>query len=313
MADPKPKAEHKVRKSETMDTIAKKYGFKKVEDIWTYPRNKALVKLRKEPKNILPDDVVVIPAFNDEERKEISERQRSFAIAANMEKLAFSRFLEQAAADRKLADKMDKVAAMYGASAASYIKQYEASVSKADNWSNGVDAANAVLGILNALRGLAVKSTQASEALLKAGEAEFEKISKEVVKDARQFTTAPVTSELTKQTGKALADTKTGPLVDFRVYAGVVIESYGKWTSPSFYGQAIGILAEGKGWSAAATFDLQKDAKETKARMKAELDRVEKMAKEAASAARARAAASEAAANASQKKFKEFSEKSREF
>ncbi len=306
-AAPKPKAEHKVKKKETMETIAKKYGFKKIKDIWDYPKNKALVKQRKDPKAIEVGDVVVIPAYNDKERAEIKERHEKYLYAANMEKLAAATMKESAKLDRELADKIDKLAAKHAADADAYIKEYQASVKKADNWSKGVDFAAMVANILNALRGLALKSIKASEAIAKQAEKEFKKIYKEMVADAAAFRMAPITSEMTKAAGKSLVENKaSGPAQDLLIFWGVALESYGKWTSPSFYGQAVSLLAEGKGWSEASTFDLKRDCKETVARMEKEKANVQKVAKQKAAAARNRAAWADNASKAAEKKQKEL-------
>ncbi len=308
---PKPKAEHKVRKGETYDKIGKKYGFRNFDDIWKYPRNAALVKLRKDPKAIQPDDIVVIPAYNDEERKEIQDRQRKYLYAANMEKLAASRFADQAAADRKLADAFDRIAADHKAAGDAYMKQYLASVKKADNWSKGVDYANMIFGMINALKGMAAKSVQASEALAAKAAKEFEKISNSLIADSKLFMYAPLISEGTKAAGKALTDQKSGPLGDFLIFSGVAIESFGKWSSPSFYGQTVALLAEGKGWSEAATFDLQKDCKDCLTKMKTEQVQIQKLAKQKAAAARNRAAWSDNAAKAALKRQKACTEEAK--
>ncbi|MBL4917156.1 hypothetical protein [Szabonella alba] len=310
-AIPKPKAEHKVRKGETYDKIGKKYGFRNFDDIWKYPKNAALVKLRKDPKSIQPDDIVVIPAYNDEERKEIQDRQRKYLYAANMEKLAASRFADQAAADRKLADAIDRMAAEHKAAGDAYMKEYLKSVKKADNWSKGVDYANMVFGIVNALRGLVLKSAQATQALAKNAAKEFEKISNSLIADSKVFMYAPLISEGTKAAGKALTDQKSGPLGDFMIFGGVVIESIGKWSSPSFYGQTVSLLAEGKGWSEASTFDLQKDCKDCLTKMKTEQIQIQKLAKQKAAAARNRAAWADNAAKAAQKRQKECTEEAK--
>ena len=305
---PKPKAEHKVAKGETIEKIAKKYGFKDIDDIWKYPKNAQLAKLRKKPKDIQPGDVVVIPAYNDDEREEIQDRQRKCLYAANMEKLAAARFADAAAADRKVADAIEKLAAEHKAAGEKFVAEHRAAAKKAKNWSDGVDIANTVIGIVGALRSLALKSVQASEKLAENAIKEFDKIYAEMLKDSKSFVNAPLVSEATKQTGKYLTGDK-GPKSDLTLFVGVALESFGKWTSPSFYGQTLSLLAtENKSWSQAAAFDLEKDSKAMEAKMKAEIDAIQKTAKQKADAARKRAAESDKAAAAALKKQKELSD-----
>jgi LysM domain len=303
---PKPKANHKVKDRETIEQIAKKYGFNNIKDIWEYEKNATLVKLRKDAKAIQAGDVIVIPAYNDEERKDIQDRQDKYLIAASMEKHAAAAFSDQAAADRKLADVIDQVAAEHAAAGAAYIKEYQASVKQAETWSQGVDFAGMVFGIVNALRKLTLKSIEASETLAQKGKDAFEKVYAELVKDSKGFTNAPLVSEASKQAGKALVDQKAGPMADFLIVSGVALESYGKWSSPSFYGQAVSLLAEGKGWSEAATFDLKNDCKACVAKMAAEISQVQKLAKQKSAAARNRAAWADNASKAAEKSSKEM-------
>lgn len=309
---PKPKANHKVQKNETIEKIAKKYGFSKVKDIWDYPKNAKLKKLRKDPKKIEPGDIVVIPAFNDKERKEIGELHKKYLYAANMEKLAAARFAETAKAELQLAAAFDRLGKKYAEDGERFLKEYIKSVSKAKAWSDGVDVANMVIGIVSALKSLATKSIQASETLAEKGVKEFEKVYQSMVADSKVFMYAPLTSEATKQTGKALTNAKYGAFQDAKIFAGQVIESYGKWTSPSFYGQALVIWSEkGKTWNDAATFDLQRDAKETIARMRKENARIKKLAADKAAAARQRAKTAADASAKAKKMQKVYSDKAK--
>lgn len=302
----KPKAQHKVAKGDTIEKIARKYGFKNIDDIWKYPKNAALVKLRKDPKAIEPGDVVVIPAYNDEERADIRDRQKKYLYAANAEKYAASCFADRAAANRAAADHLTAIMRDHAVAGAEYIKQFEATVSTADRWSQGVDAASAVIGLVRALKSIAAKGIETTAKAAEQGMKAFEEGNKELLKMAAEFTSAPLTSEATKQTGKALVNQDSGQKHPLFLFAGVAIESYGKWTSPSFYGQAIGILAEGKGFNKAVTFDLKQDCKDTVAKMKAEQAALQKAAAQKIADLKKGAAELDKAAKAAQAKWKEF-------
>lgn len=61
-------ATHEVRPGDCMASIAKQYGFY-WEKLWNLPRNEALKAKRKNPNQLLPGDIVFLPA---KQRKTIS-------------------------------------------------------------------------------------------------------------------------------------------------------------------------------------------------------------------------------------------------
>jgi hypothetical protein len=308
----KPKAKHKVAKSETLKSIAKKYGFADEKMVWDYPENRELKKERKDPKDIQPGDIVAIPPLNDDERAEYSANLQKYANAAGAEQGAYNRFSDQYQADRELADKLEKLIPIYEASSEAYIKQYEATVKSADGWSKGVDFAAMLIGMVRSLAAIASKAGQAAEKAGKIAAEEYEKLSAEILKDTRKFTTDPVVSEGTKQTAKALSEAKSGPAVEFRNCLGSMLQSLEKWSSPSFYGQAVVVLSEGKSWSEAATYDLEDECKQTMKRMAEEKARTLGMLKDRAAKIRSRSSEMKKAADAALKRRDEFHKKVRE-
>ncbi|MEP2889427.1 LysM peptidoglycan-binding domain-containing protein [Tateyamaria sp.] len=289
---PQPKANHKVKKNETIEGIAKKYGFKNVDDIWKYPKNKSLVKLRKKPAQIQVGDVVVIPAYNDKERKEIKEKRPALRRAAGVAKFSAAKLNEHAALDLKMAGRLDEMAVKHKDATNKLIAEYKKAATQGKRWSDGVDFANAVFGIVNGLRILAQKSLSVTAGLASACKEEVKaagKLLNDMVSDVKSAHLAPVTSEIMQKTGKYLSDTSTGPKSDVLLFGGQLIESYGKLTSPSFYGQGLALLWEGKSYEKAATFNLEQDCKDAVKKLTTERDRIAKLATEKAKSARARA------------------------
>jgi hypothetical protein len=289
---PKPKANHKVKKGETIEKIGKKYGFAKVDDLWKYPKNKDLVKLRKKPKEIKEGDVIVIPAYNDKERKEIKEKRPALRQAAGSAKFSAAKLNDHAALDIKMADSLEAMAVKHKNTANQLIIEYKKAAGQGKRWSDGVDFANAVFGIVNGLRVLAQKSLSVTAGMASACEKEAKaaaKLLKEMVIDTKAAHHAPVLAEGMKATGKYLSDTNNGPKSDVLLFTGQLIESYGKLTSPSFYGQGLALLWEGKSLEQAATFNLEQDCKDAVKKMTIERDRIAKLATDKAKSARARA------------------------
>jgi hypothetical protein len=107
-----------------------------------------------------------------------------------------------------------------------------------------------------------------------------------------------------KAAGKALTQVKSGPLSDFLIFTRVAIESYGKWTSSSFYGQAVSLLAEDKSWTDASTFDSKNDCKTSLAKMNKAQTKIQSVASQKAKAARNRATTADAAAKSALEKQK---------
>ncbi len=289
---PEPKAKHKVKKGETIEKIGKKYGFAKVDDLWTYPKNKDLVKLRKTPKDIKEGDVIVIPAYNDKERKEIQEKRPALRQAAGSARFSADKLTEHAALDLKMADELDAMADKHKKMADQLIAEYKKAAAQGKRWSDGVDFANTVIGIVNGLRVLVQKSMSVTAGMASKCKKEAEaaaKLLKEMVMDTKAAHHAPILAEGMKATGKYMSDTSTGPKSDVILFTGQLIESYGKLTSPSFYGQGLALLWEGKSVEQAATFNLEEDLKDAVKKMTAERDRIAKLATDKAKSARARA------------------------
>lgn len=292
--------EHTVGKKETIEKIAKNYGFKDWKEIWKYPKNKLLVSQRKKPAALAEGDKLMIPALNDKEREEYRTRQRELNMAIGFDKFAADKFAERAEHEVAAAEKAEAMAKEYDEKTKAMMLEMAQSAKSAKNWSDGVDLAAAVIGIVRSIGKIASMSKQASEAIEKQLTKKFDKIYGEMVGELNGMTTGPVTSEGQKAVGKYLTTKQN----DLLLAVGSTIESWGKMTSPSFWGTTVIAISDGKSWSEAVTYDYQKEMKDKIVDMDNERKRIVKSLNKQATAARAHAANCEKEAAACEKRIK---------
>lgn len=291
---------HKVAKNEDIKSIAKKYGFKDWKEIWKHPGNKALASKSKDAPNLQPGDILTVPALNEKERAEHREKVRTLGMAITVENGVMAKFIQRAKVSNDLADICEKQAASAVANIEKMKKELQASASSAKNWSNGVDMAAAVIGVIKGLSDIAQKSAKYSATYAEKGAEEAMKIYKSLRSDAFGFAYGPATNTAYQAVGKEL--TNDGEISTTKLFIGETINSWGKMTSPSFWGKTFIALRDGKNWSEAATYDYQAEVKLQIAKLEKEANRLSKEFKARAKTARAKANACEKEATAAKQR-----------
>ncbi|MFN3973379.1 MAG: hypothetical protein ACK4L4_18835 [Gemmobacter sp.] len=256
---------HKIAKNEKLDAVIKKYGHKDWKIIWKDKANAALVSKRKEPENLQPGDIVVIPP-NAKQAEEIAEyifklnqslvAEKEFVDWCTGFVTQFSRMAEQ---NRKYAD---DAAAEYD----EMIRQIKIVNSKTKKTGDGVDIA-ADIALLFVAVG---KLGQASSKAAKSSGAELAKINDAAAKDAMVFAASPVEKVIISACGKFLSDAKAGRS-HTALFVGEMVTASANLTKPSFWGKTAVKIYDGASWSEAVTADLSKDLE--KAIQKLEADR----------------------------------------
>ncbi|MBL4918714.1 hypothetical protein [Szabonella alba] len=244
---------HKIGKNEKLDSVIKKYGHKDWKIIWKDKANASLVSKRKEPENLQPGDVVIIPP-NAKQAQEIAEyifklneslvAERAFVDSCN----GFEqRFTRMAAQNRKYADEL---ADEYG----DMIHKIKLTNSSTKRTSDGVDVAADIALLFVAIG----KLGQASSKAAKSSGAELKKINDDAAKDAMAFAASPVEKVIVSACGKFLSDAKAGRSYT-ALFVGDLVTASANLTKPSFWGKTIVKLHDGASWSEAVTADLSKD------------------------------------------------------
>jgi hypothetical protein len=75
-------SEHKVKQGEHLYKIARQYRFGDYRPIWNHAKNADLVKLRKTPNILFPDDVVFIPDKQPKTETAQTEQVHKFRLSA---------------------------------------------------------------------------------------------------------------------------------------------------------------------------------------------------------------------------------------
>lgn len=292
---------HKVSKNEDIKAIAKKYGFKDWKEIWKHPGNKPLVSKYKDPSGLQPGDILTVPALNEKERVEHREKVRELGVAITVENGVATAFHKRAAVANQIAEICDNQAAKAIAGIEEMKRELLASSKTAKKWSDGVDMAAAVVGILKGLNDIAQKSAKYSATYAEKGADEAMKIYKSLRSDALGFAYSPATNTAYQAVGKELS--KDGEISTTKLLIGETINSWGKMTSPSFWGKTFIALRDGKNWSDAATYDYQSEVKLQIAKLEKEAKRLSKGFGDRAKEARDKAKRCEQEAKAAEKRM----------
>jgi len=257
---------HKIAKNEKLDAVIKKYGHKDWKIIWKDKANAPLVSKRKEPENLQPGDVVVIPP-NAKQAQEIAEyifklneslvAEREFVDWCNSFEQQFTRM---AAENRKHAE---TAKAEYN----DVIHKTKLAKSDAKRTADGVDIAADIALLFVAIG----KLGQASSKAAKSSGAELQKINDAAAKDAMVFAASPVDKVIIGACTKFLSDAKAGRSYT-ALLAGDLANSFANLTKPSFWGKTVVKLHDGASWSDAVTADLTKDLDNAIAKLERQRD-----------------------------------------
>lgn len=244
---------HTVSKGETLIGIAKKYKHKTYKDIWNDADNAKLKKKRGKPEAIEPRDILVIPLTADEV-KAFRLQRAVFTDLMMIERHLAEAMLERsnsAAKASELALKRYKAADKEFLAIIAMLKDCERQSKK---WSDGVDAAAEVVKIMRGLGGLAKVGKEASKA---SGQA-LQELNKKAMGKAVDIAKDPLEGQAKKAATEYLLD-ESNEISIIGLTVGTFAEAFDKMQSPSFWAQTFVQISEGKGWSAAVTFDLKRD------------------------------------------------------
>ncbi|MEM8577334.1 MAG: hypothetical protein AAGF60_05745 [Pseudomonadota bacterium] len=258
----KPKT-HKWKKGDKPATIAKKHGHRSFDTIWKDRANKALAAKRKTPEGLQPGDVVAIP-LSPMEVDALSAEALVHQQTIRGETAMLKTYEAKRKRFERSIKRLQRAITDSNKMHASIVKEMQAHAKGAKRWGDGVDVAAT---LINLSRSLAKLTKIGYKSLAEAGE-ELAKSNKEAAKEAMNMAYNPIRDEAAKAIGKHLTKEKSNYNVVIQG-VGVVINSFFKMTSPSFWGWTAVKLYEGKGWSEAVTYDFQAEVKNKIARLSA--------------------------------------------
>lgn len=244
---------HTVAKGDTLSGISKKYGHKHWKDVWDAKENKAIASKRKQPEAIQPGDTLVIPYTAKEisamsqlavEYQEAVMWENDLIVELDDRKKRYERTVKGLESTIKSSVKLHKA----------LVNELKKAASGAKKWGQGVDVAATVINIT---RGLTKLTAKGYKAMAMEGD-ELIKANKEMQKSALKFAYGPLKKPVAKGVGGHLSDANNNYNMAGAA-VGIVLESYVKMTSPSFWGWTYVRLKEGDSWSDAVTYDFQQD------------------------------------------------------
>lgn len=250
------KKTHKVKKGETLTSIAKIYKHSKWQNIWNAPENKAIVKKRKTPDAIQPGDQLIIPmnaAQAKAHAQEVADTQRLLSEEVQFQE-TLNKDIEQLGHSIK---SLKKYKALNDKSHKELVVMLSTAMKDAKKWGSTVDAIAVIANLINSLTKLTMKAHKAAKV---TGEA-LEKLNKEMSKDALDMAYSPIAKELKRAASKHVSDTENGYNIAI-ASVGIIWKSYDKMTSPSFWAWTAIRLKEGDSWSDAVTYDFQAETKQ---------------------------------------------------
>jgi chromosome segregation ATPase len=240
---------HKVVKGEALDGIAKKYHTD-AKSLWKAPENKALVSKRGKPELLQPGDTIVVPpdakAVKAASQRTDELQQGRDAALALLETLEN----ETARIQRRIKTYVELIefSKKSVVEVVGELKQVKADMK---GWGDGVDTVATVAQITASLGQLCAKGYQATKL---SGDA-LEKLNREVLKDVAK-TKGEQLADIGIKLGSQLKDRAESPLA----YVGVLADSWGKMTAPSFWANTfVQITQNKKTWSQAVATDVGED------------------------------------------------------
>jgi hypothetical protein len=245
---------YKVKKGDTLTSIAKQFGHRKWETIWNAADNKSLVSKRKKPEAIEPGDQLTIPP-NEAKRKQAENLQQSLDDHV-------SRLTRQL----KITDELIK----YEREATEKIvKDLEDNLKNMKKWSKGVDAAATVATALVDLRKSIGEAAKLGKKAIGANEKELKDILKEATKGSKDLAKDQAKDQLTETAAKLLEEHKEDSN-EVVAFAGCMADAYEKYLLPSFWAGTITQMMDGKSWSDAVSTDLAEELEDRIKSIKAE-------------------------------------------
>ncbi len=250
------KQTHKVKKDEKLVEIAKRYKHKNWKDIWLAPENKKLVAKRKKPDQIQPGDVLTIP-YTPAQWGKITQEISDCQINLSADTQLIAAFETRRAKSESVIKKLKKTFVLSEQMYKSLVGELQKAAAGAKKWGTAVDTIAMITQLMVSL-GKLVKTGHKAAKL--TGE-ELAKINAQLGKDALHMAYDPIAKEARKAGAKHVQNEKKGYNIAL-VTLGIVSDSFDKMTSPSFWAWTAVRLNEGDSWSAAVTYDFQKEVKQ---------------------------------------------------
>lgn len=252
---------HDVKKNETIQTIAKKYGFKSWKEVWKHPGNDSLRKVKKDGKGLGPGDTVIVPALNEKEREERREKVRTLGFQVGQGEYLAAQLAETAKVYEEEARRFNQKAKTMGAEYDLLTKEIKAAASSIKKKAIGAD----IVGKL-ALLGVSASSFwkeggKSLKGLKSFGKAKLGKLNNPTVKKIVAGGATTLGIDGAKNLLEAIGVLEKDHVDEIEILTKELGRLYYNVTAPSFYGKAVTTLINGGTWSEAMTADVQRDLK----------------------------------------------------
>ncbi len=244
---------HKVAKGDTLSGISKRYGHKHWKDVWDAKENKAIVSKRKEPRSIQSGDTIIIP-FTAKEISVMTQLAIEYQEAVMWESQLIAELDDRKKKYERTIKGLENTVKSSTKLHKALVGELKKAAAGAKKWGQGVDRAAFVI---NMNRALAKMTAKGYKAMAMEGD-ELVKANKEMLNSSLKFASGPLKKPVAKGVGGHLTDANNNYNMAGAA-VGIVLKSYVKMTSPTFWAWTYLRLQEGDSWSDAVTYDFQKD------------------------------------------------------
>lgn len=253
---------HKWKMTDKPHDIAKKFKFKKFDEIWDAPENKKLKSSRKKPENIKKGDNLVIPPSKKER---LLTEARITALKSNITqetKLGNSlnnlagQFEQLEISQRRLIKDFTNQIDTFGKELDNQLKQVQ-------KWGEGVDFAYNIIMMTKNLTSLAKKTKSA----LSASGSELKKINADMMKEGAKIATAPaeyIADEAKKSINNYIKVPTPVFIKDYFSLRNDLEKFVDKVQKPSYWAVTGASLLSGEGIVKSFTRDLEKEKNQQK-------------------------------------------------
>lgn len=251
---------HIVKGGETLESIARSYGYKSWKPLWKVNR-KALEKKARSPDRIQAGDLVVVP-YSDKEKQDQNVRhvvltaQRFYAEMQAAKYDAWAKEWDASIGRTKSSEKVNIKLAD------DYLRETRSNYKKVKNAGDLVDRGQMLIDMkrnITKLSVLAKKSATASADELVKINAKTKEIAKDLLNVPRGALKEEITEELQSIAKKYVSVELRGGMKD----AMDVVDSFKKTaddlTSVKFYFKTTAALLTGRGWTQAVQDDFEEE------------------------------------------------------
>ncbi len=242
---------HVIKKGETLDKIARVYGFRSYKDIYNAGINAKFRKENPNPAIITPGSKILIPSHLDTSQ------------GIKSKKALISRYERRIAAYEKICSDIEK-------SRDAQVREIRAALKKAKSTGDAVDLAATLISLT---REIYKVGSKASVAMKKSGD-EIAKANKEFYQQMMEFRNDYLEDAVVKPVLKPIAEKMKSSSSTAEQLGAAYFQAWVDYTSPSFWARTyvklsesriVRDIAKGKfedawaAWSRAVTWDPAKD------------------------------------------------------